>query len=59
MAYRLATPRGLVAQAATEHAMVDDDGRPRRIPRDERDALRLLCGAAAERGAPASPPSSP
>jgi acyl-CoA thioester hydrolase len=44
MAYRIGSPRGLVAQAATEHAMVDDDGRPRRIPRDERDALRALCG---------------
>ena len=46
MAYRLGSTRGLVAQAATEHAMVDDTGRPRRIPREERDALRRLCGAA-------------
>jgi acyl-CoA thioester hydrolase len=45
MAYRLTSARGLVAHAATEHAMVDDDGRPRRIPREERDALRGLCGA--------------
>jgi acyl-CoA thioesterase FadM len=44
MAYRLETPRGLVAPAATEHAMVDGSGRPRRIPREERDALRRLCG---------------
>lgn len=46
MAYRIATPRGAVASAATEHALVDDAGRPRRIPREERDALRRLCGAA-------------
>jgi acyl-CoA thioesterase FadM len=45
MAYRIETPRGLVSRAATEHAMVDDDGRPRRIPREERDTLRKLCGA--------------
>ena len=47
MAYRLETARGLVAQAATDHAMVDDEGRPRRIPREERDTLRRLCGASA------------
>lgn len=52
MAYRLASARGLVAQAATEHAMVDDDGRPRRIPREEREALRSLCGAGAPRAEP-------
>ena len=44
MIYRLETPRGLVARAMTEHAMVDDEGRPRRIPREEREALRKLCG---------------
>ena len=44
MAYRLSSPRGLVAHAATDHAMVDNEGRPRRIPREERDALRGLCG---------------
>ncbi len=43
MAYRLETARGVAAHAATEHAMVDDEGRPRRIPREERDALRRLC----------------
>ncbi len=47
MAYRIESPRGLVAHAATEHAMVDEEGRPRRIPREERDALRGLCGALA------------
>jgi acyl-CoA thioester hydrolase len=45
MAYALSTPRGLVARAATDHAMVDDAGRPRRIPREERDALRRLCAS--------------
>ena len=48
MAYRLDSSRGVVAHAATEHAMVDDDGRPRRIPREERDALRALCGASGQ-----------
>ena len=44
MAYRLSSPRCLVAHAATDHAMVDNEGRPRRIPREEREALRALCG---------------
>ncbi len=51
MAYHIATPRGLVAHAATEHALVDGEGRPRRIPREEREALRRLCGAGDARGA--------
>jgi acyl-CoA thioester hydrolase len=46
MAYHLDTASGLVALAATDHAMVDDAGRPRRIPREERDTLRRLCGEA-------------
>jgi acyl-CoA thioesterase FadM len=48
MVYRLETARGVVAHALTEHALVGDDGRPRRIPREERDALRKLCGASAD-----------
>jgi len=32
----------LVVSAATEHAMVDGDGRPRRIPRERRESLRKL-----------------
>ena len=46
MAYHIATPRAPRRARATEHALVDDEGRPRRIPREERDALRRLCGAA-------------
>ena len=48
MAYRLETARGVVSHAATDHALVDDEGRPRRIPRDERDVLRRLCGESAQ-----------
>ncbi|MEN8159210.1 MAG: thioesterase family protein [Myxococcota bacterium] len=55
MAYRLATSRGLVAPAVTEHAMVDTTGRARRIPREEREALRALCGDAPSDPRPASP----
>lgn len=51
MAYRLETARGVVAHAATDHALVDDEGRPRRIPREERDALRRLCASSAEQPA--------
>ncbi|MEE9282100.1 MAG: thioesterase family protein [Myxococcota bacterium] len=32
----------LIATAATGHAMVTDEGRPTRIPRDRRDHLRSL-----------------
>jgi acyl-CoA thioesterase FadM len=41
---RLETQRGLVARAATERAMVDEAGCPRRIPREEREVLARLCG---------------
>jgi acyl-CoA thioester hydrolase len=58
MAYRIETPRGVVSRAATEHAMVDDDGRPRRIPREERDALRKLCGASEPGSAEEAPDHS-
>jgi acyl-CoA thioester hydrolase len=43
MAYRLRGPGGaLLARAATEHAMVDASGRPRRIPAAEREELARL-----------------
>jgi acyl-CoA thioesterase FadM len=29
------------------HATVDDEGRPRRIPREERDTLQKLCASPA------------
>ena len=32
--------------------MVDDEGRPRRIPREERDALRSLCGVTGRKSDP-------
>ncbi len=37
----------LLVSAATEHAMVDGDGRPRRIPRERRESLRKLVGKSA------------
>lgn len=40
MAYRLEVEGVVSVIAATEHAMVDDDGRVRRIPREWREALR-------------------
>ena len=36
----------VVARAATEHAMIDDDGRVRRIPRERRENLRRLLDGA-------------
>jgi acyl-CoA thioester hydrolase len=42
MAYRIEGAAGLLASAATEHAMVDGTGRVRRIPRDDREALAHL-----------------
>lgn len=37
MAYEVRRGDTLVSRAATEHAMVDLDGRPRRIPKDRRE----------------------
>jgi acyl-CoA thioester hydrolase len=39
MAYQLHGPGGLLAIAATEHALVDLEGRPRRLPREHRGRL--------------------
>jgi acyl-CoA thioester hydrolase len=47
MAYAIRCRGELVAAAATEHAMVDDSGRLRRIPREWRDALAKAAPAAA------------
>jgi acyl-CoA thioester hydrolase len=41
MAYRLACGDQLIASAVTEHALVDENGRPRRIPAERRDKLAL------------------
>ena len=40
--YTVARGDELLATASTEHACVDDGGRPRRIPRAEREALAAL-----------------
>lgn len=47
MAYTLTTPEGLIATAATEHALVDESGRVRRLPRDERVRLAKLAATRA------------
>lgn len=39
MAYRLRCGDRLIASAATEHALVDEAGRPRRIPAPRREKL--------------------
>jgi acyl-CoA thioesterase FadM len=47
MAYRLTTVDGLISSGATEHALVDERGRVRRIPREQREQLSSI---AASRG---------
>jgi acyl-CoA thioesterase FadM len=47
MAYRLTRGGELLAAAATEHALVDLEGRPRRIPNEHR--ARLAAPAPAPR----------
>ena len=43
--YRLECRGELLALAETEHAMVDGDGKPRRIPRERRESLASLVGS--------------
>ncbi len=42
IAYTIHHAGALVATGATEHAMVDGNGRPRRIPKTQRDELQAL-----------------
>ena len=42
MAYELTGPDGVLVTAATEHAVVDAEGRVRRIPRPDRVAMTAL-----------------
>jgi acyl-CoA thioester hydrolase len=42
--YRLECGGELLVTAATEHAMVDGEGHPRRIPRERRENFRKLLG---------------
>ena len=44
IAYAVLREGEVIATARTEHAMVDDDGRPVRIPRARRDALSAKSG---------------
>jgi acyl-CoA thioester hydrolase len=53
MAYTVRRDGELVATAATEHALVDRDGRPRRIPRERRERLAAALGQGA--GRPTTP----
>ena len=45
--YRLDCGGELLVSAVTEHALVDGQGRPRRIPRERRDSLRALAAESA------------
>jgi acyl-CoA thioester hydrolase len=45
--YELRCGGALLATALTEHAMVDDTGRPTRIPRERRESLQRLARPAA------------
>lgn len=47
MAYAIHRDGELLARGATEHAMVDDTGRPRRIPRPHREKLASKAHGAA------------
>jgi len=42
MAYRVLCGETLLAEARTEHALVDAEGRPTRIPAEKRTRLRAL-----------------
>jgi acyl-CoA thioesterase FadM len=44
MAYEIRCGDALVSTAATEHAVVDGQGRLRRIPREYREQLAKLVG---------------
>ena len=44
LAYQLTGSQGVVATGATEHAMVDLEGRVRRIAKADRDAMAGLLG---------------
>jgi acyl-CoA thioester hydrolase len=44
--YELRVDDAVIATAATEHAMVDNDGRPTRIPRERRANLTKLAASA-------------
>jgi acyl-CoA thioester hydrolase len=46
MCYRLTCRGALLATGATEHCAVDNEGRPRRIPRERQQALRALAAQA-------------
>ncbi len=56
MGYEVRRGSDVLAEGATEHAMVDLEGRPRRIPRERRDLLAKRVLAAAE-DAPAARPA--
>ena len=48
IAYRIERDGSLLAAAYTEHAMVDDSGRPVRIPAPERETLLALVAPGAD-----------
>ena len=56
IAYRIECRGTLVVTAETAHAMVDSEGRPRRIPRERRQNLARLAGGATSRIQPGAEP---
>ncbi|MCH2169402.1 acyl-CoA thioesterase [Myxococcota bacterium] len=42
MGYRIERAGNLIATGSTEHALIDETGKPRRIPRERRKALQAL-----------------
>ncbi|MCE2390871.1 MAG: acyl-CoA thioesterase [Proteobacteria bacterium] len=50
LSYRIERAGECVARARTEHGMVDLDGRPRRIPRVQREALAELASTGTSDG---------
>jgi len=50
MAYEIDRDGQRIAAGITEHAMVDNNGRPRRIPAERREHLNALAREPASRG---------
>lgn len=46
MGYEIRCAGGLLVTGATEHAAIDADGRPRRIPKERRENMRTKLGLA-------------
>lgn len=58
MAYELTCGGDVVGTGSTEHALVDHEGRLRRLPAEHRDRLRALSVRGAKKGRGTAAPSS-